>query len=335
MSYTESKILNLNSSYAIKNNGSFLSDVFFNFNGILKEDPDILEINLSLQSAQIPYSFYNINVYNNKLDLTYNSILYNIVLTRGNYNANSLLLEIQTQLINNSITDLTIVISSITGLLTFTSANYNYTINSTSTILKVLGFDANTSYSSTLKILNAPYPLNLLGSLNVKIVSSDLIINNIDSSVGGNYSIICNIPIEAPNFGIILYDNITNLQSKLNNVTLDGFDLKLFDDDNNLINFNNQPWTVQLVLNITRKRIDNSITTFKNIISPIYDLINNSIEKSNNDNSNNDNSNNNNIDNSNSDNNNIDNSNNDLNNNIDNSNSDNNDLDILLYNKLI
>jgi hypothetical protein len=273
MSFTESKIINLHSSNGIKNNGSFLSDVYFPFTGILKEDPTILEVNLSLQSAQIPFSFYNINIYNNTLDITYNSILYNLQLTRGNYNANNLITELLNQL-QPITTTLQITISPITGKLLFNDTSLtNYTIESTSTILKVLGFEVNTSYTSTLGQLTPPFPLNLLGTLNIKITSSEIAVSNIDSVVGGNYNILASLPIEAGNFGLILYDNISNIQSPLKNISLDGFDIKLLDDDNNLINFNNCDWSITIVLNITRERQEKSKSNLKSIVKPIYELI--------------------------------------------------------------
>jgi len=271
MSFTESKIINLHSSNGNKNNGSFLSDVYFPFTGILKEDPTILEVNLSLQSAQIPFSFYNINVYNNTLDITYNSVLYNLQLTRGNYNANNLITELLNQLQTITST-LQITISPITGKLFFNDTSLiNYTIESTSTILKVLGFDVSTS--STLGQLTPPFPLNLLGTLNIKITSSEIAVSNIDSVVGGNFNILASLPIEAGNFGLIVYDNISNIQSPLKNISLDGFDIKLLDDDNNLINFNNCDWSITIVLNITRERIEKTKSNLKSIVKPIYELI--------------------------------------------------------------
>jgi hypothetical protein len=274
MSFTESKIINLHSSNGIKNNGSFLSDVYFPFTGVLKEDPTILEVNLSLQSAQIPFSFYNINVYNNTLDITYNGILYNLQLTRGNYNANNLITELLNQLQPITASSLQITISAITGKLLFNDiSSINYTIESTSSILSVLGFEDNTSYTSILGQLTPPFPLNLLGTLNIKITSSEIAVSNIDSVVGGNFNILASLPIEAGNFGLILYDNISNIQSPLKNLSLDGFDIKLLDDDNNLINFNNCDWSITIVLNITRERQEKTKSNLKSIVKPIYELI--------------------------------------------------------------
>lgn len=276
--YTDSILINLNSNNAIQNNGSFLSDVQFNFTGILKDNPNIVETKIQIQNAQIPYSFYNINVYNNILEFSVDGlpVIYTLTLTRGNYNANSLITELTNEFILLGITDITIIISPITGCLQFTKTTGSLSLlHSGSTIFKVLGFDVNTDYNSTGGIINAPYPLNLLGTLKLRIASDTLQTNNIDSSVGGSFNILATLPIEAGNFGLILYDNISGIQSILDNKYLDGFDIKILDDDNNLINFNNVGWSISLLINITRKRDDNSKTDFKNIIKPLFQLIEN------------------------------------------------------------
>lgn len=270
-SYNDNQIINISSKNAIQNNGSYLSDVQFKFTGLYRETSDILEAHISITNAQIPISFYNINVYNNLLVLDISGTTYNLILTRGNYNANNLITEIQTRFTNAGITDITTTISSITGLLTFTKTTGDFSIlSSQSTISKVLGFDPTvSSYTSTLGILSAPYPLNLLGTLKIRILSYDLLTNNIDSSVQGNLNLLSTIPIEAGTYGLILYDNFNNVQSILKNDNLDGFDLKLIDDDGNLINFNGADWSITLLLSITKKRKEKSTTDFKKIVLPL------------------------------------------------------------------
>jgi hypothetical protein len=272
--YIDQRQIILNSDNATLNNGTYLSDVSFKFTGLIQQnDADIEEITIQVQNAQIPISFYNINVYNNILNITYNSTPYTLTLTRGNYNSTTLINEIIAQLLTVSISDITITISSITGLLTFTRAgSLNFTINSTGTINKVLGFVVGTTYTSIGGILTAPFPLNLLGILKLKIASDELNTNNYDSSVSGSLNILATIPIEAGSFGLILYDNISNTQSILSNPLLNGFDLKIYGDDNNLVNFNNVGWTVSLLLSITRRRTEKSKTIFSKIVQPINQI---------------------------------------------------------------
>ncbi len=56
----EKILINLNSEDAIKNNGSFLSDVLFNFPLVLDQQKDILFVEGGVYNCSIPVSFYNI-----------------------------------------------------------------------------------------------------------------------------------------------------------------------------------------------------------------------------------------------------------------------------------
>lgn len=271
--YIDQRQIILSSDHATQNNGSFLSDVNFTFIGLLQDDADVEEVTVQVQNAQIPFSFYNINVYNNILNITYNATPYTLTLTRGNYNSTTLISEIIAKLALIPIADITIVTSSITGIITFTRAGgLNFTIEPTGTLNKVLGFDPTTTYTSVGGILVAPYPLNLLGLLKLKIASYELQTGNFDSSVDGTLNVLATIPIEAGSFGLILYDNISNTQSIIRNPTLDGFDLKILGDDNNLVNFNGIGWNITLLLSITRRRAEKSNTLFREIVRPINQI---------------------------------------------------------------
>ncbi len=253
--YIENKIINLNSDYATKRNGDFLSSVYFDFTGMLQDQGDITNIYISVQNSQFPYSFYNVNVYNNllRIGLDANPAV-TLTLTRGNYNANTLITEIQAQLAIAGITSITVTISSVTGLLTFTRSTGNFTLYASgSTCFKLLGFVTTSNYTSTTSVLIAPYPCNLLGTLKLRIASYQLLINALDSSVEGNLNILASIPINAGNFGLIMYENTNNIQNQLNTRVLDGFDLEIIDDDGNLINFNGTYWTLTLLLSIERQ----------------------------------------------------------------------------------
>jgi hypothetical protein len=258
--FTETKIINLNSKDCIRNNSTFLSDVYFQFSGLLKDEDDILERYISIQNAQIPFSFYNINVYNNILKIQIGATIYTLTLIRGNYNATSLITEIQNQLTNNGITDITLEVSSTTGLLTITKTTGSFSlISSGSTIYEILGFVVGTNYTSISQKIISPYPLNLLGTLRLKICSYEFSTNNIDFNL-------ITLPIEVGNFGLIQYTNLTNIKATLNNVSLDGFDISIIDDNNNYVNFNNINWTMTLVLTIVRRRIMTSQNRFSDII---------------------------------------------------------------------
>ena len=111
--YLDSRIISLNSSDAILLNSTYKSWVKFQFSGLLKEEDDILKIELSLVNAQIPISWYIINYTNNMFKIKLGNNTEQIfTIPVGNYNANSLITTLNL-LINDS--NFIITISKITG----------------------------------------------------------------------------------------------------------------------------------------------------------------------------------------------------------------------------
>jgi len=160
MSYLDSRIIILNSEHGIQNNGSYKSDILFKFQGLLIQENDIEQVQISLINAEIPVSFYTINYTNNmfKIEIT---TLKLITIPVGNYNANSLITILNT-LIDDS--NLSISISRITGKLKF-SHNKDFIIytDNDCSIGSILGFELNNTYNSSVGLIYAIFPSNLLG----------------------------------------------------------------------------------------------------------------------------------------------------------------------------
>lgn len=245
------QIINLNSANATQLNSTFLSNVYFKFPSLIVPKNNIKNITCSVLNAQIPYSYYNVNVYNNVFLISNGGATQTITLTRGNYNANSLITEIIGQLTLAGITGISIVLNSVTGCLTWTTSVASMTIyNTGSTALKFLGLNTTSNTTSIAQKIISPFPLNLLYTLKIRIASTALNNNHLDSSVAGSLNILSSFSVSAANFGIILYENQTNIQSELTVRDLNGFDIQILDDDGNLINFNNTSWTATLMLQI-------------------------------------------------------------------------------------
>ena len=155
MSYLDSRIIIFNSEHGRLLNGTYESDIEFQFNGLLKQEDDIQQIQISLVNAQIPVSWYIINYTNNVFTLQLgNNITKTYYISVGNYNANSLITALNT-LINDS--NFSITISKITGKLAFTY-NTIFTIYSDNnySICSILGFDINTVYNCSFSFI-CPY----------------------------------------------------------------------------------------------------------------------------------------------------------------------------------
>ena len=68
MVYQDNRIITLNSQDGEKLNGTYLSNIHFNFSGLLKEDPNLIRSYITVLNAQIPVSFYIIDETNNILN---------------------------------------------------------------------------------------------------------------------------------------------------------------------------------------------------------------------------------------------------------------------------
>ena len=246
---TVNQLINLNSANATRLNGDLLSSVFFDFPALITANPNIKRITCSVLNAEIPYSYYNVNIYNHHFRLTVDVTTYFIVITPGNYNANTLITELLTQMAIQGLTTVSITLSAFTGKLTFTTTSPSMTIlHNNSTANKFLGFSTTANQSGTT--ITAPYPLNLLYTLKIRISSTALITNYLDSALSGSSNFLASFPVSAQNFGVILYENPLNIQSEINVRSLNGFDIQILDDDGNLINFNNIDWTATMLLTV-------------------------------------------------------------------------------------
>lgn len=249
---TESKLVSLNSQYAILNNGSYLSDVDFTTNKLLIPDDSIINVELSLIHAEIPVSFYNINYTCNLFRIQSGAgTTYTYTIPVGNYNATSLISQLTTLTAVN-FTGLTITFNKITGKLLFgwTSAFTIYN-NFTNSISTLLGFNNDTTNTSVANSLTPPNPINLLGIKRISIVSNDIATFNYTSI--GNINLLASIPVDQPSYSLIVYENKNQLKHHLHLQEINRFSIQLLDENFNAINFNNIHWTMLFSIYITRR----------------------------------------------------------------------------------
>jgi hypothetical protein len=193
---------------------------------------------------------------------------FSLTLTRGNYNSNTLITEILAQLSLAGVTTISIALNTTTGSFSFTTTATSIEFYSSgSTILRVLGFDPSTNYVSVAKVLTAPFPLNLLNTLKIRIASYALSTNTLDSATRGSLNILTAFPVNAEGYGLNLYENTTGYRTELQVKDLNGFDIQILDDDGNLINFNNVYWTITMIL-----EIDYEDTPINRIFNPNIDI---------------------------------------------------------------
>jgi len=251
MVYFDNKIISLNSAYGQKINGSLSSSLLFNFQGILKEETNILRTYISVVNAQIPVSFYTINSTNNTLIYYYQVSTLTITIPVGNYNATNLITALNTAFTTNG-SIIVVSINKLTGVLSFNSAN-TFTFSSNSSLAKTLGIYFPTI---TTNYLIATYPLNLLGIKNISIKSSKLSLSGYSSTKLGYSSTLATIPVDSASFNLISYVSNNDLNKHIIKVLqLDAIDIQIMDENDNLIDFNNLDWTITLCLSIERQEI--------------------------------------------------------------------------------
>lgn len=266
-SYTDSRLIALSADTAdIVENGSKLSSCGFNLSGMLNDDPDILYTQISVQSAQIPISYYIVNIYNNILIFQVGtSAVQMVAFTTGNYNASSFITEF------NSKTGLTMTLNKINGKLTIKGTSMVYLFFNGSTCFKLLGLSPTTDYTDS--IIDCPYPCQFQGITRIKIISNQLATYSMDSTSGSFSNVLASISVNSGAYGILLYDNASQFKAILRPKSLNYIDIGLLDDDENFINFNNVSWHMTLQLDITRKLKDSdrSFPTLENSVSATVD----------------------------------------------------------------
>ena len=264
MIYTENKIITLNSKYGIQLNGTYKSNMLFNFQKILSDREHILKSYITVVNAQIPYSFYVITDLNNKLIISGLGIMTKtIYITKGNYNANSFITELKSKFLDEGIIFNYITFDRNTGILSFESSVFiNYYFASGSTLLNVLG--TTSDVVSTGIFYTCLYPLNLLGVNKLSIISERLSVLSVSSNNFSFSNILVTIPCDIAPYSLISYTSQSEQNKNLLTVRyINEIDVQIVDENNNFINMNNLDWTMTFVLS-TEIEFDTELSTNMN-----------------------------------------------------------------------
>jgi hypothetical protein len=250
----EKKIISLNSSSATRFlNGSFLSNVVFDFLNVLSPDDSIVYVECGIGNAEIPCSFYNVDITNNIFNYVVNATNFSITVPPGNYNFTSLVTQMTTLFTINAHT-FTFSLNRNSNILTMTlTSGGTWTTLSPSSIYSILGFAANTSYTITANTFTFPFLFDLLGIKKLKIYSTNISVDSVDSVGNATTNLLCTISVNQPGFNLLIYSNVDGLYSHIRNKYISTIDITIKDENGNLVNFNNVGWTLTLNLIIYRK----------------------------------------------------------------------------------
>ncbi len=274
MVYNENILITLDSSNGTLRNGTKKSLIDFNFIGLLKDDKDILRSYISILNAQIPVSFYTINSSNNTLNYFVfgGSSGQTVIIASGNYNGNSLITALNSGFASNG-HNIIATLSSLTGKITLTASGVvSVSYFSASNISGILGLTATlTGLEITMQA-----PLNLLGVKKLSIKSNSLAISSFTSRTGNRTDTICTIPVIEPPFNMISYVNVNDLNKNiLRGQIIDSIDIRITDENNVDVDFNNIDWNITLCLSNERVDTEKQNLNIYEAIKQMSDLQNN------------------------------------------------------------
>jgi hypothetical protein len=198
---------------------------------------------LTIESFKFTNSIYNINIYNNIFYYGLASSGYSLIsatIARGNYDITSLL-----TVLNSIGNGFIFTYSDITMKITITNSQEFYIFSNTYNILKTIGFSNNTQ-QSLANSLTSNQVINLIGPQMLYISIPNLNLNSfsIRNSTFLNKSIISSIPISSIQGDTQIYSS--NLRHAINENIITHLEIKITDEDENEVNFNNIPWFLNL-----------------------------------------------------------------------------------------
>lgn len=200
-------------------------------------------IYISVHSANIPYSFYNIDSTNNTLIYVISSISTTITITPGNYNAIQLAAYLQSLMPNFRVT-----YNSITNKFTFLNTTYNFAFDTSSKCFSILGF-SNTNVTSILKSLTSDKCVNMQSKQCINIMSN-FATGNISSFDMKSNKMLCCIPLNTQPYSNIIYENPSNFRSNLYTNVISYLNIMITDQENNVLDLNGLDWSLVLQLDI-------------------------------------------------------------------------------------
>jgi len=185
--------------------------------------------------------------------LYYQSSTQTIYFPYGNYNVITFITQWNTTVSST----LNLIYSTVTNKFTI-SNNLGLAFNiwdDVNSLFPVIGLAKGTYYFSVSSSLACPYCFNFNGLPRLNITSTNLNLRNVDSFNGGQCSIIASVPINCYAGGVILYNNFKNTKNVINQEELQNFGIEIKDDYENLIDFNNQDWTMTFQIDTVKEVI--------------------------------------------------------------------------------
>lgn len=194
---------------------------------------------MRIDNFTCPISFFVVNETNNKLVTSTGTY----TITTGNYNANTLRTALASVM-----SGYTITYDSTQNKLTF-SRTSAFTFYSTSTCFKLLGFGEDEDHASSSNSLTSDYVVNLSGTSLIYIDIPNITTRNISAKNNGGFTTIVKSIVNKVSYGSVLaYTNDTGSSIVLGEKYISYFQVRLLDDDYNLLDLSGQYFTLTIEL---------------------------------------------------------------------------------------
>jgi len=215
-------------------------------------------IHVSLYSAEVMNSFFNVNLTNSLLKVSEtaagSTTSRTIAVVQGNYTGDTLQTTIEETLnANGNPIQYTVAFSPVTGRFTFSTQTANATAvlqftDLENSIRKCLGF-SNSDFTMTTSVpLSSNQVADLSGQNHALLIrSSDLSGRNVIDSQGRMDSTLFKLPITANNFEMITYRQTgEDIRVHLGRTRIQRFSLRITNQDEQLLDFNDITWSLSL-----------------------------------------------------------------------------------------
>lgn len=210
--------------------------------------PSNFYINISLVNATIPFSFYQINQYNNQITIQYTGFdPVNYFIPHGNYNANQL-----AAWINLNIPNFVCTYNAITNKFKFVSTQGQFTIlTSQTTARELLGLNtlSDVYNISAAGILTSYYAVNLASVRSIQI-RTNYNTGNITTLEANTMNDLGSIPVLTLPNSLITYTNPNAFRTNLYINEINNIQIQLLTQDGIPLDLNGQYFNMTLQIDI-------------------------------------------------------------------------------------
>jgi len=208
---------------------------------------------MSVTDFEIPYSFYTINSTNDKLKFTG---ITTINITHGNYNVNSLISFLNTEL-DSVASHITASYITNQNQIRFVSSGSAISIDtSVSTCLFEIGFNEDDTQSNTT--IQGTNGMNLAGIPNIYIRIKNITTANLDSK-GQLASTLAKVNVNVNPLEYIFYMPQHPVYQTINETQFNNLHLSIEDEDGNKLELNGQFWSITLSIHYQIQRTPNIV----------------------------------------------------------------------------